>query len=328
MQRVRNAADHVEAHDDGELEHDEVRGHGRRREHNDNRAKQHCGNFPPPLGECRFLLGLLDRHRLSRGLLFLGGGRDADRGRRPHARAVECDGDATNDLVILVEDEHTVLVRRRELEEIHDILTIQLRSLPWQTPRQVGVADDGHTIIGDDDFTWFGQRAVAAQRACAHVDNNATGLHAGDGFLGEQQRGGASRHLCGRDDDVVLARLFLVDPEDACLLVLVEGLGVSIRTFLLDGNLDEGRTERLDLVGHFGTYVGGRYFGAHGARRADGCKTRDTNADDIDAGRGHLARGRHLAGEQASEDVGGLDDSAIAAHVGHGRAHVEGLRAR
>ena len=127
----------------------------------------------------------------------------------------------------------------------------------------------------------------------------------------------AATFLCGRDDDVVLARLFLVDLENARLLVLVEGLGVSIRAFLLDGNLDEGRTERLDLVGHFGTHVGGRYFGAHGACRADGRKTRDANADDIDASRRHLARGGHLAGEQAAEDVGGLDDRTIAAHVGH-----------
>ena len=317
MQRVRNAADHVEAHDDGELEHDEVRGHGRRREHDHDRAKQHRGNFPPPLGECRFLLGLLDRHRLSRRLLLLGGGRNADRGWRPHARAVEGDGDAANDLVVLVEDEHTVLAWGCELEEVHDVLAEELRSLPWQTPRQVGVADDGHAIVGDNDLARLGKRAVAAQGACAHVDDDATGFHAGDGFLGEQQRGGASRHLRRRDDDVVLARLFLVDPENACLLVLVEGLGVAIRAFLLDGNLDEGCAERFNLIGNFGAYVGRRDFGAHGTCRADGRKTRDANADDIDASRRHLARGGHLAGEQAAEDVGGLDDRTIAAHVGH-----------
>ena len=48
--------------------------------------------------------------------------------------------------------------------------------------------------------------------------------------------------------------------------------------------------------------------------------------DDEDAGRRHLARGRDLAGELATEGVRGFDHRTVAGDVGHGGQHIECLR--
>ena len=122
----------------------------------------------------------------------------------------------------------------------------------------------------------------------------------------------------------------------ACCGVQLGGLAVEVLAHLLgvagragSGVLDldpqELRAHRLHLLADLGAGIERPHDRAQAARGADRGQAGHTGADDQDLGRRDLARGGDLAGEERAELVGGLDDGAVAADVGHRAQHVQGL---
>ena len=190
------------------------------------------------------------------------------------------------------------------------------------------MADDGHAVVGDDDLAWHGELAVAAVGR-GHVDDDAARAHGADVVGGEQARGLAAGDVRGGDDDVGGGRLLRVELGGGGGLVVGHLLGVAVGG-LLRGDRDryELGAHRLDLLAGLRAQVGGLDDRAHGVGGADRRQAADAGADDVDGGRRDLAGCGDLAGEQAAEGVGGLDDGAVAGDVGHGGQHVHRLRAR
>ena len=144
------------------------------------------------------------------------------RRRRPHDLPLTRGEHAADDHVILVPNGLAVLIGRDQLQQIHDVLTEELRSLPRQTRRQIGIADDDDAVFGSDDLARFRERTVAAQIRRAHIHDDRTRHHGRDSLSGEQQRGGAAGNLCRGDDDIALRGLVHVHLLGACLIVFIE----------------------------------------------------------------------------------------------------------
>ena len=331
MQGRGDRRDHVEAQHDGQGQDDEVAAHSQRA-HQDDCSAQQDGDGQTDFGEVAahegLLLRLLGVLRVLRGLLLRGDG-DTHRWWRPEdgglLAVVEGDGDGADDLVIQVQHALAVLLRGDQLEQVDDVLAEQLGGLARQAARQVGVADDGHAVVGDEDLARLRQRTVTAV-GCRQVDDDAARTHVGDIFFGEQHRGGAAWNVCGGDDDVGLGGLLGVDLRSEFRLVLGHLLGVAVLgllSLLLDG--DEFRTHGFDLLASLDAQVGGLDDRAHGVGGTDRGQAGDTSADDVDLCRRHLTCRGDLAGEQSTEGVGGLDDCAVAGDVRHGGQHVHGL---
>ena len=113
--------------------------------------------------------------------------------------------------------------------------------------------------------------------------------------------------------------------SDVCLGVAV---GAGLRLLLGPLDPEELGAHRLDLLADLGSGVESAHHGAEAAGGTDGGEAGDAGADDEDLRRRHLAGRGDLAGEEAAELVGRLDDRAVAGDVGHRAEHVERLRAR
>ena len=123
------------------------------------------------------------------------------------------DGDASDDLVIEVDDQLAVLARRHEGEQVDEVLRVELGGLLRQARGEVGRADDDDAGPGRGRGAGDGERGVAARRG-GHVDDDGAGPHAGERVGVQEQRGPAPGDGGGRDDDVGLGGLARVD--DGC----------------------------------------------------------------------------------------------------------------
>ena len=136
VEGVRHLADHVEADDDRQREHQEVLRQRRRRDRADEEQDRDTDDGQPVLGgRGERLLRRRDGSRCGRR----GGGgrcRDLDGRRRPGDRAVLGDQHPALDDVVEVEGELSVLAGRHQLEEVEQIGAVQLRRLLGEAPRR------------------------------------------------------------------------------------------------------------------------------------------------------------------------------------------------
>ena len=107
------------------------------------------------------------------------------RRRRPHDLTLTRGEHAADDHVILVPNGLAVLIGRDQLQQVHDVLAEELRSLSGQTRRQIGVADDDDAVFGSDDLARLRKRTVAAQVGRAHIHDDRTRHHGRDRLSGE-----------------------------------------------------------------------------------------------------------------------------------------------
>jgi hypothetical protein len=253
------------------------------------------------------------------------GGR-LERRRRPGDFAVLDDGQAADGVVFHIDVDDAVLCLAQFLGEAEQVGGVQRRRLLGQARGQVGVADDGHAVL-HYRLARLGQLAVAAPLG-RHVDDHAARLHAPHHLGGNQPGCRLAGNQRGSDDDVHFPGLLGVHLALGLLEALAHHLGIAAAagTFLLVIDLDELAAQGHDLVGHFGTGVVGAHDGAQAGRRADRGQAGDSGAGDEDLGRRHLARGRDLSIEEATEGIGGLDDGTVAGDAGLGsqRIHLLG----
>ena len=258
----------------------------------------------------------------------LGGGLGGHHQRRggPGDFTVLDDRQAPDRVVFHVDVDHAVFGLAQLFGQAEQVGAVQRGRLACHARSQVGVTDDGHTVL-DHRFAGFGQFAVAALLG-SHVHDHAAGLHAlhhlsgdqlGRGFAGDQRSG---------DDDVALFGLLGVHLALRGLEAFAHDLGVTAaaRAFFFVIHLDEFTAERHDLVGHFGTGV----VGTHNGTQAGGCANRGqtghTGTGNEHLGWGHFARGRDLTIEETTKSVGRFHDCAVTADTGHGgqRVHLLG----
>ena len=69
-----------------------------------------------------------------------------------------------HDLAIGGQHQLPVLGWCQQLHQVHQIGAVELRGLGRQSAGEVGVANDGHAVVGRDDLTGAGTRDVAALR--------------------------------------------------------------------------------------------------------------------------------------------------------------------
>src|SRR5690606_26428643 len=174
-----------------------------------------------------------------------------------------------------------------------------------------------HRLAGHGEF------AVATLFA-REVDDHATGLHGLHHVGGDQFGRRLARDQRGGDDDVGVLHFARVHVALRGQETFAHHLGVAAaaRAFFLVVDLDEGATQRDDLVGDFGARVVGTHDGAEVGSRADGGKPGHADAGDEDLGRRDLAGGGDLAVEEATKGVSGLDHGPVAADAGHGGERV------
>ena len=180
----------------------------------------------------------------------------------------------------------------------------------------------------DDGLARLGQLAVAALFA-SHVDDDAARLHALHHLGGNQLGSRFARDQRGGDDDVAFLGLLGVHLALRGLKSFAHDFCVTsaARAFLLVVDLDELATQRLNLIGHFGTGIIGAHDGAQIGGSADRCEAGDARASDEDLGWRDFARGRHLAVEETAKSIGGFDDSSVATDAGSGRQRIHLLGA-
>ncbi len=251
---------------------------------------------------------------------------------RPGGFAIADHGHRPLDDVVEVQGELPVLLRREQLEQVDQVGAVELRGSRGQAPRQIGVADDRHAVVGDDGLILDGALDVAAIGG-GHVDEHTARLHRGDHLRGDDARCGLTRDQRGGDDDVDVGGQLRIQRGLAFLVVVAHLLGVTGRRDLIlagrvgcDGHVLPA--QGAHLIGDLGPGVGGLHDGAQAPGRADRGQSGHPRADDEHLGRRHLARGGHLPGEEPAEAVRGLDHCAVPGDVRHRRQHVQRLRSR
>ena len=125
-----------------------------------------------------FLRAPFFRRQFLRLFLRLGrrDGRDLRRRRREGDRAVMGHGRAADHVIFHVVDDHAVLLRRQIGQHVADVGGIERRGLRRHPAGEIGIADDGHAIVGDDLLVRHRQVAVAATLG-GKVDDDRAGLH-------------------------------------------------------------------------------------------------------------------------------------------------------
>jgi hypothetical protein len=137
--------------------------------------------------------------------LGLGGGDRLHLGRRRRIgdRPVMGDGRAADHVILHVVDDHAILARREVRQHVADVGGVERGGLRRHARGEVGVADDGHAVVGDDLLVGHGQVAVAAALG-REVDDDRAALHHLDHVLGPELRRGPAGDQRGGDDDVDL----------------------------------------------------------------------------------------------------------------------------
>ncbi len=183
--------------------------------------------------------------------------------------------------------------------------------------------------MGVDDAVGLGERAVATLLG-GEIDDDGPGSELVDDALGHEHGRLLAGHERRRDDHVHLGRLRFEELHLGLDELLAHHLRVAALALaaLLEGDLEEGAAQALDLLLGGGTRVEGAHLGAQGARGGDGGEASDARADDEHLGGRRDARGRDLGPEEVAEVGGGLDDGAVARQVRHGAEHVHLLGAR
>ncbi|MPL99903.1 hypothetical protein SDC9_46124 [bioreactor metagenome] len=340
MQRMRHVPDHLEADEAAQREDHEVRHErGRRdRAHEQQQRRAHGQQhhlLPRRLAEGRLLgcLAFLGGRLLGLLLRLVRGDRlDLRRRRREGHRALEGHGGAADHVVFHVVDDDAILAGREIGDHVADVGRIKLRGLRRHPRREVVVADDRDAVLRDDLLARHGQVTVAATFR-RKVDDDRAALHRRDHVGEPQLRRIAARDQRRGDDDVHVGGK-LAELLQLCFAELgARGRGIAtcrgaVLGLFLEIEIDEFGAHRFDLLGHFGTHVEGIGDRAKRGGRADRGQTRDAGADDQHLGRRHLARRRHLTGEEAAEVVRGLHHGAIARDVRHRAERVHLLRPR
>ena len=241
------------------------------------------------------------------------------------------DGRPTDHVVFHVVVDHTVFFRRQIGHQVTDIGRIKRRGLRCHPAGEIGVADDGHAILGHDFLVHLGQLAVAALFR-RQIDDHRTGLHRCDHIFGPQLRRFAVGDQSGGDDDIdlggqlaELGQLRLAEFRRGNRGIATGGRAVLL--LFLEIEVDKLGPHRFNLFGHFWTHVKGQRDRAKGCGRADRGQTGNTGTDNQNLRRRHLARRRDLTGKEAAKVVACLDHRTVARDVSHGRQRVHFLRA-
>ncbi len=340
MQRVADAPDHLEAHEAGQREDDEVaheagRGIDADQQHDDGADRQQ-GHLALGLRlERRDLrcLALLGSQLLGLLLRFLRrDGLDLRRRRREGHGLLVRDGRAADNVIFHVVVDDAVFLGRKVRHHVTDVGGVERRALGRHPRREIGVTDDGNPIVRNDFLVRLGQLAVAATLG-GKVDDDRTGFHQLDHVLGPQHRRGPVRDQGGGDDDVDVRRQFAELLQLRFTELGARGRRIAARRRAVGLGFGEVQVDELgahgfDLLCHFGPHVERIGDRTQRGRGSDGGQTGHAGADDQHLGRGHLARRRHLSGEEAAKVVARLDHRAVTGDVGHGRQRVHFLRAR
>ena len=175
-------------------------------------------------------------------------------------------------------------------------------------------------------------RSQLPPRSAARSTITEPGFIACDHVGRPQLRRRPARDQGGGDDDVDLRRELaelgelLLAERGARGRGIAAGGGTVLR--LLEGEEDELRAHRLDLLGDFRPHVEGIGDGPQAGRRADRGEPGHAGSHHQHLGRRHLAGGGDLTGEEAAEMVAGLDHGAVTGDVGHRgeRVHLLGAR--
>ena len=326
-------ADKAGKHKDDEMLHEAGRGKSTHQKHQQAATKQHehlaLGLLAEGFKLCfPFLFG-----RQFLDFLFgLGGnGLNFRRWRREGDLAFKGDGCTTDHIVFHVMDHLAVFFRRQVGHHVTDVGGVKLRRLGRHAGGEIGVADDGHAIVGDDLLVLDRAFHVAAAFGCK-VDDHRAGLHGRDHILKPELGRRAVGDQSGGDDDVHVAS----DLAEFGELGVAEffGLNRSIPTggravllFFLEIEIDKLSAHGFDLLGHFWAHVEGIGYGPERDRGANGGKTGNTGTNDQDLGGRHFTGGGDLTGEETTEIVTSLDDGTVTGNVGHGRQGVHLLGA-
>jgi len=234
-------------------------------------------------------------------------------------------------IVFHVVDRRAVLFGRQVGQHVADVRGIKRRGLRRHARREVGIAHDGHAVVGDDLFVHDRQLAVATFFG-GKVHDHRSRLHRLDHVLGPKLWGFAVGDQGRGDDDVDLGGQLAELGKLGFAEFGAGGLGVAaafgpVRLLFLEVEVDEFRPHRLHLFGDLGAHVEGIGDRTQRGRGADGGKPRDTGPDDQHLGGRHLACGGDLPSEEAAKVAARLDHGAVARDIGHGRQRIHLLRA-
>ncbi len=245
---------------------------------------------------------------------------------RPHELSVLEDDRTTHHRVFQI---HAPLLGAAHVaQEVREVRPVELARERRQAAREIDVPDDRHPAT-DDDLAGAGEGAVAAVLG-REVHDDRPRTHRGHHLLRDERRRGLSGDEGRRDDDVDVLGLpeeegHLRGDELRAHLLRVATAAAAV---LLDLDLQELRAHALHLLAHLRAGVEPSHDCAEAPRSADRREPGDPGADHEHLRGRHLARGRHLPGEEPTVKARGLDDRAVTGDVGHRAQRVDLLGPR